>query len=103
MSLSVICRTFPSQLTLTATSRGGEEKNKTCRKRESTADTSPSRLGRRLPLAEAKTASHGVGGPAAVSVLDFDGHAEQFRKAFVGQSIFQRTGIDDGASTGIAH
>ena len=62
----------------------GEEKNKTCRKRKSTADTSPSRLGRRLPLAETKTASHGVGGPAAVSVLDFDGHAEQVGETLVG-------------------
>ncbi len=76
--------TSPSQLTLTAPSRGGEEKNKTCRKRKSTADTSPSRLGRRLPLAETKTASHGVGGPAAVSVLDFDGHAEQVGETLVG-------------------
>ena len=40
---------------------------------------------------------------AAVGVLDFDGHTEQFRKAFVGQSIFQRTGVDDGARTRITH
>ena len=74
---------------LTAPSRGGEEKNKTCRKRKSTADTSPSRLGRRLPLAETKTASHGVGGPATVGVLDFDGHTEEIGETLVGQTVFQ--------------
>ena len=72
--------------------------------------TSPSQLTLTAPPEGAKKippknlqASHGVGGPAAVGVLDFDGHTEQFRQAFVGQAILQRTGVDDGASTGITH
>ena len=66
--------TSPSQLTLTAPPEGAKK----------------------IPPKNLK-ASHGVG------VLDFDGHTEQFRQAFVGQAILQRTGVDDGASTGITH
>ena len=72
--------TSPSQLTLTAPPGGAKK----------TPSLKPTSITRRS-------------GPAAVGVLDFDGHTEQFRQAFVGQAILQRTGVDDGASTGITH